>query len=210
MFIHSVSEKKYFVKHVESRLQDEIYCIWVINEVKKISVHKVNENTSICSAMHVKSMLLKIMILAMQEMHLNEVHFSRDKISQFKLTTSRRTDVETSIHKDCNIDEKQLNSVAETVNCKQLILHAIVKVLTIHEMTFNFSSKFIVELIKILQQEDELTVKLKADEMMNIWKNDIKAWTLNSQEIIKYNKYCMFQKIFLSEKNYWNVIMMTC
>jgi len=44
--------------------------------------------------------------------------------------------------------EKQLNSVAETVDCKQLVSHAIVRVLTIHEMTYNFSNKFIVELIK--------------------------------------------------------------
>ncbi len=63
MFIHSVSEKKYSVDHVESMSQDEIYCTWVINEVEKMSVHNVSENTSTCSAVHVRSMLLKIMIL---------------------------------------------------------------------------------------------------------------------------------------------------
>jgi len=72
------------------------------------------------------------------------------------------------IYKDCNITEKQLNSVAETVDCKQLISHAIVRVLTIHETIYNFSSKFVVELIKTLQQEDEFVVKLKADEMTSI------------------------------------------
>ncbi len=108
-------------------------------------------------------------------MHLDEVHFSRDRISQFKSTTSKSTDVETLTHKDCNVAEKQLNSVAETVDCKQLISHAIVKVLTIHEMIYNFSSKFIVKLIKILQQEDEFTVKLRADETTSIQKNDVKA-----------------------------------
>jgi len=140
----------------------------MINKVKKMSVHNVNENMSTCSAMHVKSMLLRIMILTVQETHLNEVHFSKDKISQFKLTTLKRTNVETSTHRDCNIAEKQLNFVAETVDCKQLISHAIVKVLTVHETIYDFSSKFIVELIKILQQEDKFAVKLKADEMMNI------------------------------------------
>jgi len=79
-FIYSVSKWRYSVKHVESRLQDEIYCTWVINEVKKMSVHNVNENMSMCLAMHVKSMLLKVMTLTVQEMHLNEVHFSRDRI----------------------------------------------------------------------------------------------------------------------------------
>ncbi len=72
------------------------------------------------------------------------------------------------IHKDHNVAEKQLNSIAETVDCKQLISHAIVKVLIIHEMTYNFSSKFIVKLIKILQQENEFAVELKANETMNI------------------------------------------
>ena len=92
------------------------------------------------------------------------------------------------IYKDRNVVEKQLNFVAETVDCKQLISHAIVRVLTIHETIYNFSSKFVVELIKILQQEDEFVVKLKADEMTSIWKSDVKAWTLNSQEMIEYNK----------------------
>ena len=133
-------------------------------------------------------MLLKIMILTVWKMHLNEVHFSRNKISQLKSTTLKKTDVKTSTHKDHNIIEKQLNSVTEIINCKQLILHAIIRVLIIHKMIYNFNSKFIVKLIKILQQENEFTVKLKADEMMNIQKNNVEAWTLNNQEMIKYNK----------------------
>jgi len=188
MFIHSVSERRYSTKHVESRSQDEIYCTWMINKVKKMFVHNVSENINTCSAVHVRSMLLRIITLAVREMHLDEVHFSRDKISQLKLTTSRSTNIKTSTHRDRNVAEKQLNSVAETVNCKQLISHAIVRVLTIHETTYNFSSKFIVELIKILQQEDEFAVRLKADKMINIWKSDIEAWTLNSQEMIEYNE----------------------
>ncbi len=188
MFVHSVSEQRYSAKHVKSKSQDEIYCIQVINEVEKMFIHNVNENMNTCSAMHVRSMLLKIITLAMQEMHLDEVHFLRNKISQLESTTSRSIDIEMSIHKNCNVAEKQLNSVAETVDCKQLISCAIVKVLTIHETTYNFSSKFIVELIKILQQEDEFVVRLKADETMSIWKSDVEAWTLNSQEMIEYNE----------------------
>jgi len=108
------------------------------------------------------------MILAMQETHLDEVHFSRDRISQFKSTTSRSIDIKMLTHRDHNVAEKQLNSVAETVDCKQLISRAIVRVLTIHEMIYNFSSKFVVELIKILQQENEFAVKLKANETTSI------------------------------------------
>ena len=61
----------------------------------------------------------------------------------------------------------QLDAIS-LVNCKQLISRAIVRVLTIHEMIYNFSSKFVVELIKILQQENEFAVRLKADETMSI------------------------------------------
>jgi len=113
-------------------------------------------------------MLLKIMILTVQEMHLDEVHFSKSRIFQFESTTSRSTDIETSTHRDCNVAEKQLNSVAETVDCKQLVLRAIVRVLTIHEMTYDFNSKFIVKLIKILQQEDEFAMRLKANKTTSI------------------------------------------
>ncbi len=174
-FVHSVSERRYLAKHVESRSQDEIYCTRVINKVEKMSVHSVSENTSTCSAVHVRSMLLRIMTLAVRETHLNEVHFSRSRIFQFESTTSRSTDVKTSTHRDRNVAEKQLNSVAETVDCKQLISRAIVRVLTIHEIIYDFSSKFIVKLIKILQQEDEFAVRLKADETTSIQKSDVEA-----------------------------------
>jgi len=108
------------------------------------------------------------MILTVQKMHLNEVHFLKDKIFQSEHENLRKYNDETSTYRNHNITEKQLNSVVETVDCKQLISHVIVRVLIIHEMKCDFSSKFIVKLIKILQQEDKFAVKLKADEMMNI------------------------------------------
>jgi len=83
-------------------------------------------------------------------MYLNEVHFLKDRISQSESTTSKSTDVEMSTQKIHNVVKKQLNSVTETVDCKQLVSHAIVRVLIIHETIYDFSSKFIVELIKIL------------------------------------------------------------
>jgi len=147
----------------------------MINEVKKMSVHNVNENMSTCSAAHVRSMLLKVMTLAMQEMHLNKVHFLRDRISQSERKNLKRHDDKTLTYKDHNVAEKQLNSVAETVDCKQLVSHAIVRVLTIHKMIYNFSSKFVVKLIKTLQQEDKFDVKLQVSKMMNIQKRDVEA-----------------------------------
>jgi len=56
-------------------LLKEIYCTYVINEVEKMSVHNVSENTKKCSAMHVRSMLLKAMIIAMQKIHLDKIYF---------------------------------------------------------------------------------------------------------------------------------------
>ncbi len=117
-FVYNVSKRKYSVDYVESMLQDEIYCTWVINKVKKMFIHSISENTSTCLAMHVRSMLLRVIILAVWKTHLNEVYFLKDRISQFKSTTSRRTNVEMLTYKDCNVTEKQLNSVAKTVDCK--------------------------------------------------------------------------------------------
>ncbi len=31
-------------------------------------------------------------------------------------------------------------------------------------------------------------MRLKVNETMSIWKSDVEAWTLNSQEMIKYNE----------------------
>jgi len=55
-------------------------------------------------------------------MHLNFKGntFFRNRISQLKLTISRRTNVETLIHKNSNIVKKQFNFIAETVDYKQL------------------------------------------------------------------------------------------
>ena len=79
----------------------------MINEVEKMSVHSVSENMSMCSAMHVRSMLLRIMTLTVQKTHLDEVHFSKDRISQSESENLKRHDDETSTHRDCNVAEKQ-------------------------------------------------------------------------------------------------------
>ncbi len=101
-------------------------------------VHNVNENMSMYSAMHVRSMLLRIMILVVQKMHLDKVHFLRSRISWSDSENLRKHDNETLTYRNHNVTEKQLNSVAETIDCKQLISYAIVRVLTIHEIIYNF------------------------------------------------------------------------
>jgi len=181
MFVHSISEntRKYSAMHVRSMLLKEIIIAVLkthLNEVyfskNKIfqleSESSKSKNTRKCSAMHVRNMLLRAMIIAVQKMHLNEIHFLKDRISQFKSKNLKSHNVETLTHQDHNVVEKQLNSVTKTVDCKQLISRTIVRVMTIHEMIYNSSSRFIVKLIKILQQEDKFAVRLRADKMTSI------------------------------------------
>ena len=47
----------------------------------------------------------------------------------------------------CNVAEEQLNPVAETVNCKQLVPHVMVRELTIYEMALNAPSEGLTDLI---------------------------------------------------------------
>ena len=47
----------------------------------------------------------------------------------------------------CNIAEEQLNPVAGTVDCKQLISCVMMRKLTIHEMALNAPSKGLTDLI---------------------------------------------------------------
>ena len=57
------------------------------------------------------------------------------------------SDRKTSAQHICNVAEVQLNSVAETVSCKQLVLHVMVRELTIHKTALNASSEGLTDLI---------------------------------------------------------------
>ena len=47
----------------------------------------------------------------------------------------------------CNVAEEQLNSVAETVDCKQLVPHVMVRELTIYKTALNASNEGLTDLI---------------------------------------------------------------
>ena len=47
----------------------------------------------------------------------------------------------------CNVAEEQLNPVTETVDCKQLVPHVMVRELIIHETALNAPSKSLTDLI---------------------------------------------------------------
>jgi len=78
----------YFLKdkifQFKSESSNETYCTYVINEVKKMSVHNVSGNTRKYLTMHVRSMLLKVIIIIMQKMHSNEIYFLKNKVSQLE------------------------------------------------------------------------------------------------------------------------------
>ena len=90
------------------------------------------------------------------------------KNSSSDIKTSESHNEKTSTHLDHNVAEKQLNFVVETVNCKQLVSHAVIRIMMLHETTYDSCSKFVVEFIKTLQQQDEFVVKLRLSEMKNI------------------------------------------
>ena len=70
-----------------------------------------------------------------------------------------RSDRKTSAQHICNIAEEQLNPVAETVDCKQLVLHVMVRELTIHKTALNASSEGLIDLIQTLQSQDPFIKK---------------------------------------------------
>ena len=74
----------------------------------------------------------------------------RIRDSEFR-TESLRSNSEMYTQHKYNITELQLNSVAETIDCKQLILCIIMRELFIYETAEENSSQFLQKLIQILQ-----------------------------------------------------------
>ena len=66
-------------------------------------------------------------------------------------TESLKSNSEMYAQYKCNITELQLNSVAETVNCKQLILYIIIRELFIYKTAEENSSQSLQKLIQTLQ-----------------------------------------------------------
>jgi len=61
----------------------------------------------------------------------------------------------------CNVSEELLNSVAETINCKQFISYALIQKVTDSEMIHNKRQSFFLKLVHLLQNTDVLTVKMQ-------------------------------------------------
>ncbi len=59
-----------------------------------------------------------------------------------------------------NVAEELLNSVAETTDCKQFILCALIQKVTDDKMIHNKKQSLFLELIHLLQNTDVLTAKM--------------------------------------------------
>ena len=131
-----------------------------------------------------KHTLGALMTAAVQETYLNAVHPSRLRKPQPPI---RGSSSETLAQRECNVAEAQLNPVAGTVGCKQLVPRFVANVMAASETAYDPSSKPAYELIKALQQEDALVQQWKAGEAKGTRKKDAGAWTMDSQNLLNYN-----------------------
>ena len=110
-------------------------------------------------------------------------------------TESLRSNDEIYAQCKCNIAELQLNSVAETVGCKQLILCVMIRELFIHKMTEENSSQSLQKLIQTLQNCNVFVAeRCKALEMtasktkcrISVRKSIL--WRVNFKDLLFYEK----------------------
>ena len=118
----------------------------------------------------------------------------------------------------CNITELQLNSVTETVNCKQLILHMIMRELFIYETAEENSNQSLQKLIQTLQDCNIfIAERYKALEMTALkMKCRISAeksilWRVNFKDLLFYEEqlYILKEKSLRAEllKCYYNNVL---
>jgi len=88
-----------------------------------------------------------------------------------------------------------LNSVAEIVNCRSLILHVLISELISHKTTYSDSNEFFLLLICFLQEINTLVQAQKAKETKEKYSCDVEClrWTFNLTELLHYN-----EKIYIS------------
>jgi len=107
----------------------EIYCTYVKNKIKKISVYNVSENISKCSTMYIRSMLLKEMIIITQKIHLNEIHFLKNKFFLLKFQSSNETYctcVINEVKKMFIYNVSENNKKCSTMHVRSILLKVII------------------------------------------------------------------------------------
>ena len=141
------------------------------------------------------------------------------RIRDFKLETeSLRSNSEMYAQHKYNVTELQLNSVAETVDCKQLILCVIIRELFIHKTAEENSSQSLQKLIQILQDCNIFVVKrykalevtaLKMKHRVSIRKSIL--WRVNFKGLLfhKEQLYVLKEESLKAEllKHYYDNIL---
>ncbi len=133
-----------------------------------------------------KASLGSLMTAAVQETHLSAVHPSRLREPQ-PAPRPVGSLGETPTQHNRNVAEEQLNPVAGTVGCKQLVPRLVAQIAAISETAYESSSKSIFELVKALQLEDPFVQQRKVGEAKEKRKRDAGAWTMDSQGLLRYN-----------------------
>ena len=95
-----------------------------------------------------------------------------------------------------NVADWQLNPVAGTVGCKQLVPRSIARVLAMDETAYNRESASMVELIKALQLEDPLVAKIKKGEAVENRMRKAGVWTFDSQGLLRCSR-----QLYIPEDN---------
>ncbi len=83
-----------------------------------------------------------------------------------------------------------LNSAAETVDCRQLVSHALASGLTSHETVYDDSSKFFLLLIHSLQMNNLFVQVQKVTIVKNKQSQNTEGlrWVFNMTELLQYEK----------------------
>ena len=144
----------------------------------------LDESAGSTSPVQAKAALKTLTTAAVQETYLSAVHQSRLREPQTQIRGSLS---ETLVQHTRNVAEIQLNPVAGTAGCKQLVPRLAANVLVASETAYDPSSKPAYELIKSLQQEDALVQQRKAGEAQDKREKDAGAWTTDSQGLLNYN-----------------------
>ncbi len=94
-----------------------------------------------------------------------------------------------SVRHECSI-VRSLNSAAETVDCRQLILHALASELASHKTVYDDSSEFFLLLVHSLQMNNFFVLAQKVTIAKNKWSQNAEGlrWVFDMTELLWYEK----------------------
>jgi len=83
-----------------------------------------------------------------------------------------------------------LNSAAETVDCRQLVSHALASELASHKTVYDDSSKFFLLLVHSLQMNNFFVQVQKVTIVKNKWSQNTEGlrWVFNMTELLQYER----------------------